>query len=51
MTPDTVRARALYEEICQRGFVLEPFQRLQQGLREVYPHAPWEGESVASVPG
>jgi hypothetical protein len=36
-----MRAQALYQELTRRGFVEEPFQRLRQGLREVYPDAPW----------
>jgi hypothetical protein len=32
----------LAQELQQRGFVLEPFQRLRKGLQELYPKARWE---------
>ena len=37
-----MRADALYRELSKRGFILEPFERLRDGLRIVYPQAPWQ---------
>ena len=34
-------AHSLSEMLQNRGFALEPFARIHQGLREVYPQAPW----------
>ena len=45
-----MRAHALYQELSRRGFVLEPFERLYEGLRTVYPHSPWqEADHVAGA--
>jgi hypothetical protein len=35
-------AYLLSQELQQRGFVLEPFERLRKGLQELYPKAKWE---------
>lgn len=35
-------AYRLAQELQERGFVLEPFQRLRKGLQELYPKARWE---------
>lgn len=35
-------AHRLAQELLRRGFALEPFARLREGLRELYPQAPWE---------
>src|SRR5579884_3283368 len=37
-----MRAYALYQELSRRGFALEPFERLYEGLRTVYPQSPWQ---------
>ena len=37
-----MRAYSLYQELTRRGFVLEPFERLREGLRVTYPQADWE---------
>jgi hypothetical protein len=34
-----MRAHLLYEHLARRGFIEEPFARLQDGLRIAYPHA------------
>lgn len=35
-------ASSLSDELRVRGFALEPFSRIRQGLRELYPHAHWD---------
>lgn len=35
-------AQALSEALQTCGLMLEPFERIRLGLREVYPQAPWE---------
>jgi hypothetical protein len=35
-------AQALSESLQTCGLMLEPFERIRLGLREVYPQAPWE---------
>lgn len=37
-----MRASLLAQELARRGFILEPFVRLQEALRLVYPEAAWE---------
>lgn len=37
-----MRAHALFQELSRRGFTVEPFERLRQGLRTIYPQAPWQ---------
>ena len=36
-----MRAFTLAQELEKRGFLIEPFQRIRYGLREIYPDAPW----------
>jgi hypothetical protein len=36
-----MRAQVLAQELTQRGFLLEPFERLYDALRIVYREAPW----------
>jgi hypothetical protein len=46
-----MRAHALYQELSQRGFALEPFERLHEGLRIAYSQAPWqEADDAAGHP-
>ena len=35
--PPVGPAATLFERLAQRGLLLEPFERAEQGLREVYP--------------
>jgi hypothetical protein len=47
-----MRASILAQELARRGFLTEPFERLERALRIVYPHAAWEegaGESSTSM--
>jgi hypothetical protein len=37
----SMRASILAQELARRGFIIEPFERLRQGLRAVYPQAVW----------
>lgn len=39
--PPSMPAASLAEEIKRRGFAVEPFSRIRDGLRECYPDAPW----------
>jgi len=45
-----MRADALYHELAKRGFILEPFERLRDGLRIVYPQAPWQEADDGAAP-
>jgi len=37
-----MRASILSQELVRRGFIVEPFERLREALRLIYPHANWE---------
>jgi len=41
-----MRAAILAAELARRGFVTEPFERLHDGLRVVYPNATWPHAGV-----
>jgi hypothetical protein len=36
-----MRASILAQELARRGFITEPFERLERALRLVYPNAAW----------
>ena len=42
-----MRAAILAQELARRGFTMEPFERLRDALRLVYPQTDWNGERVA----
>lgn len=37
-----LRAHTLFETLRVHGLLIEPFRRIPQALREIYPDAPWE---------
>ena len=45
-----MRADALYRELSKRGFIMEPFERLRDGLQIVYPQAPLQEADDAAAP-
>jgi hypothetical protein len=38
-----MRAAAVFQSLADRGFLLEPFDRIAAGLREVFPGVDWTG--------
>ncbi len=41
-----MKAHHLAEELVNRGFLTEPFERIQRGLEELYPDAGWPDSTV-----